>query len=1542
MLPSTAALRVEADDNHPRFLGRRRRGQLRKLVVGAALAFLTIYTGVFFELNDRLLGRLISGLVTSSVRGTFTLGRAHYDYFGGLWSIVTNRTTHVRGGDFEMVDPDGNDVMRVPHVEADVHLRELVVSLLEFGLSRHFHVHLHFAHADIPGGWAVIAPTRSTFGTDSPEMNIVATMTGKKIPAVIDDRSELLIEVDDVNLDGVDFSLSSSNLLGQASWVGRAEAAHAHGRLSYSSSRPKSSPEGPAFFFLLDDIRVARGQLQLGDYLFPLANLHGDWFGTKPEVAQQLDAPPGFGMRQELDFSAQATTLEGKVRVDGKLLDAYGTHTGVRMRIDLEHGAGLATLLPQPIASWIGGDPRGAVTIHGPFGHVAIGGELEGAVADIAGLKVLHAGGTFALLGQDLLRLDKLHGDLAHGKVRGRVDVRLASPGSWRADIDATGVDPAAVALVPPFLRALLAGRLQGKMKLDGSFGAASSSTINVSVSSLSLDRSAKDPLPRHFELSGDIDWIGTRFGLRHLAVRAEGLSLDTSGSLSLGGTPSAVFDFSLAAGKGPWASRIGLPGTVSLDRGLVIGHVSGPLTGLEGQARVELGGLVVRGRHVSSASADVELRGGTLSIGSLIGEGVGAKLEGQGKLHLFQTDASGRTRLDRAAPAALDADLRAEGADLAEVTGTVAVAGKADLDVHLAGPLAHPDGQARVAVPALALLGDRYQHGKLSFDFSKAGAKVTALHLERVDGGALDGRGDVSWAGALDLDLDPRAFPLAAIPGVSSLPIAILGTLSGKVHLGGDLSRPEPAGLFELVGAKIRDTFFGDGSLKLEPGADAIHITGRFFQSYSVDGYLTLFPRLSVALTVHFDDVELEKVFPEIRQLAEVRGTATGDARLTADAEHGLTFAEVRMTKLSLVLSGLDETGHARRLVVRNQEDVAVSTTGHELNVESCQLRSALGAFAIKGRISPHDTDVSLHGQIGLELLEYFFSSYFQHMHGDAMVELSVKGDLSARPRLVGSLDLRRATLQPKGLEGHRLHVPSGSVLFSADGVTLRNLRVELDGAVAQASGHIALDGYKFGALAADVTGDLSPKLLQWVLPDQIDDASGRVGIKVSLSGTWQRPEWRGDAEIKDTRISLRRTGREVTVTEGTLHFVNYDIDIGCGDAGERGGCRSISGLVDDEARFSIDGKVGFGESLALRTLNIHADASDLSYNGGDFAVRVSPSFQLSGDVSHLNLAGTINVVEGRYTAPFDVTELLFKFARVSERPQPFWEGIPVLENMKLDLRARTTGPFLIRNNIADLTFSADLQVGGTTVSPTLGGSATVDQGGTINVPICRFPFQTERSQLTFDPTKHYPETPYLNISATGVLVSDRTDASQNVTLQILGPLNAVQTIASTQQGVQGNDVVVMCLTGRTADEIRRGLSPASTGGVGRAPGLGAVQGTTTTEGVAKGASGALVSSAIDPIRHIAHLDTLSLEFGATGVDIQACKRWTRGLKTCGLGEFGFVGGTRVGGYGEYRISDQLSVLGRGEYLTRGVETVQDSLTRGRLELNLKLPLAW
>ena len=79
-----------------------------------------------------------------------------------------------------------------------------------------------------------------------------------------------------------------------------------------------------------------------------------------------------------------------------------------------------------------------------------------------------------------------------------------------------------------------------------------------------------------------------------------------------------------------------------------------------------------------------------------------------------------------------------------------------------------------------------------------------------------------------------------------------------------------------------------------------------------------------------------------------------------------------------------------------------------------------------------------------------------------------------------------------------------------------------------------------------------------------------------------------------------------------------------------------------------------------------------------------------------------------------------------------------------------------------------------------------------------------------------------------------------------------------------------------------------------------------------------------------------------AGSFDVKLCKRLGRMLKTCGYGEVGFTTNSRAEGRLELRISDMFSTQGRVEYVTGRQETAQDSLTRGRLELKLQIPLGY
>jgi hypothetical protein len=157
---------------------------VRKLVlVGAwALGLLVIaYSAVYAKLNDYTLGAFISGKVNKVERGNFQLKYVHYPYWGGLLSILFNTPVHAEGRDFELHDPDGNLVLKVPGVEAEAHLQELVISLAKFALTFKFHLNLHISHAHATEAMAVVAPLSSQCAAAKQEMNILASMSPKLV-----------------------------------------------------------------------------------------------------------------------------------------------------------------------------------------------------------------------------------------------------------------------------------------------------------------------------------------------------------------------------------------------------------------------------------------------------------------------------------------------------------------------------------------------------------------------------------------------------------------------------------------------------------------------------------------------------------------------------------------------------------------------------------------------------------------------------------------------------------------------------------------------------------------------------------------------------------------------------------------------------------------------------------------------------------------------------------------------------------------------------------------------------------------------------------------------------------------------------------------------------------------------------------------------------------------------------------------------------------------------------------------------------------------
>jgi autotransporter translocation and assembly factor TamB len=878
-------------------------------------------------------------------------------------------------------------------------------------------------------------------------------------------------------------------------------------------------------------------------------------------------------------------------------------------------------------------------------------------------------------------------------------------------------------------------------------------------------------------------------------------------------------------------------------------------------------------------------------------------------------------------------------------VSGWPLVVGAADVEVTLAGPLLHPHGQVAIALPKLSVHGDVYTDGLMKVALTDEGARVQELTLARARGGSVSGRGTIGWSGELALDLYPRDFPLAAIPWLQSVPVPIAGTLSGDLSLGGTVDRPVPGGILSLLAFKVRDAFLGKGTLKLDPGSDAIHINGDFFGNVHVDGYITLVPKLSVVASIRFKDLALERFYPEIQKLAEVHGLASGEAAITIDSESGLTFAKLTLDQLTLTLASVDENGRPQRLVVKNPPDrpVLLTTDGKSLDIKRADLYSAIGEFKMKGTVGQR-CNVYMVGRIGLELLEYFFRGLFEHTHGPANVELTIAGDL-ARPEVTGSVQIGggkgAAELVPRGLEGKlTLRVPSGRVDITPQSIRLSQVVVSTDkDKLAQASGEVVLNDWVPGAVRGQITGDLSPKLFQWPLNAYVADASGRMHVDVRLGGVWSHPQWRGTAEVKDVRFRVRRVERELRIDGGTIAFDNFDVAIGCPRSGQKpAGCRSLSGMIDEESKIDgVDGRISIGDEWTLRRVDVWLDGHEIRYAQPGWAISFSPRVELFGDGNQLQLRGNIDLVEGRYSQNFDLVSMVFH-PRVVEQSEPFWQGMPLVETMRLSVHVQSTGSLLVKDNVAELSLGAVLDIAGTLSEPRFAGIINIDEGGRLSPPGFRYSFDTQRGTVRFDEDKKIPDqTPTIDLNATAPYI-DKYEQQHTLTMRLSGTALSPRLELGSLEGWDPTTVLVIVFGGQSPEDIRRAVS-----------GTSSTSSQTTgsaTDNVAKTLSGATVGQFIsDPLKRVTGFDTVNVEFGGSSFDVKLCKRFGRYFKTCGQGELGFAGSSRFGGSVELKLSDrpfEWSGVGRYEYLTHGVETLQDTLNSGGGELRLRVPLGY
>ena len=251
---------------------------------------------------------------------------------------------------------------------------------------------------------------------------------------------------------------------------------------------------------------------------------------------------------------------------------------------------------------------------------------------------------------------------------------------------------------------------------------------------------------------------------------------------------------------------------------------------------------------------------------------------------------------------------------------------------------------------------------------------------------------------------------------------------------------------------------------------------------------------------------------------------------------------------------------------------------------------------------------------------------------------------------------------------------------------------------------------------LNARISGEAQATVLELVRPGLA--ASGRLTFDVAASGTVEKPEFNGSIRIADGRY--RGFGYSFEDLEGTLRLV--------GNGGELEGLRAR--VADGEAfaagNFRLDG----GKLSSFR----------VALQGRRVSVRAIPSLRLivdadlvaSGDLEDREIRGEITLLRGTYTKDVEVTvsDLLAR----SRPGAALAAREPWKERTALDIRIVSAASLEVRNNVARLSGTVDLDARGTLAEPVLLGQILLDEGGRVVFSDVRY--EIEYGAITFSNT--------------------------------------------------------------------------------------------------------------------------------------------------------------------------------------------------------------
>ncbi len=659
---------------------------------------------------------------------------------------------------------------------------------------------------------------------------------------------------------------------------------------------------------------------------------------------------------------------------------------------------------------------------------------------------------------------------------------------------------------------------------------------------------------------------------------------------------------------------------------------------------------------------------------------------------------------------------------------------------------------------PAMELAGLDYRvagtgTGTVHITGTPEDGKVDLQHLTiSQEGSRMALNGSIAWRPgegnvSFNLDVGAESVPVTMITDfldLGSLPIR--GEVTGTLHLEGPKEALGGAGSVTVRNGSIAgepieqataDILFTQGSVKvthLEARSAAGVITGQAEYNFNTEEF---------SYIIQPTEIDLSKV-SSLGGLADLIG---GTLHISSSAAGTLQQPEV-------VVEATLENGRIRGADL----PPGMPPPKFYLAIRDGRMiiqGSAFGALTVDGNGSV-GPEGGLDGLVHIAvsdlktLLDVVAPGSESTVSGRLVAEVQLGGNLGAIETVEAT---GRITQFDVEVSGQPVTAKNPIEFALRDGaVQLDSISLETAGSTFFVDGSVSLVGNQ--EVNLEVRGAFDAGILQVVMSDL--RSQGTLKLAIDVGGSLTEPRITGTVELQNGSFKFPGFPQLIENVRATLVFRGDRIEIDSLRASFGGGTVVAGGYL------IMDG-------LNVRRVRLNAQGTDVALRyfegmtaGGDFDVI------LSGDAERMLLQGKVSLDRGVYTKNFDLASsllnLLLERRVIAPEVAASWQSRVALQ---VDITANDT--LAVRNNIADVTASADLQLTGTLANPVILGRITLNEGGELTFQ--DVDYNVVQGTVNFQ--NPFRNDPYFDITAESLI--RRPEGDVELTVNLTGTLDRI-----------------------------------------------------------------------------------------------------------------------------------------------------------------------